>query len=107
MVDAGLWDPRDDKRLLKALLECGVEHEGLVDWEGLLPGRAAAQVGPGSGAGAECTCEHTGCKRHGLHGWAAGDALPWTVLPCHGMQPPADALDVCAWLGCRCGGAGT
>lgn len=42
MVEAGLWAPGDDTRLVAALAGGGAEWE--IDWGGLVPGRSAAQV---------------------------------------------------------------
>jgi hypothetical protein len=47
MVARGEWDPRDDKRLVRALLDGGAREEHQADWGGAVEGRTEAQVRAG------------------------------------------------------------
>ncbi len=47
MVSRGEWGPGDDKRMLRAMLVQGAAREWEVNWEQLVEGRTALQVGRG------------------------------------------------------------
>ncbi|KAI8476144.1 MAG: hypothetical protein J3K34DRAFT_516817 [Monoraphidium minutum] len=44
MVARGEWDPKEDRLLVRALLQGGVSEERAADWAGAVPGRSEAQA---------------------------------------------------------------
>jgi hypothetical protein len=64
MVARGEWDPKEDKALVRALLEGGAAAEHEVDWGALVPGRGEAQVrGPGGGGALGARGPRGGARR--------------------------------------------
>jgi hypothetical protein len=51
MVARGEWQPREDKLLVRALLEGGAQEERDAAWARAVPGRSEAQVGGWGGRG--------------------------------------------------------
>jgi hypothetical protein len=96
MVARGEWDPKEDKALVKALLEGGAAREHAVDWGALVAGRGEAQVGReggGEGRGPRRGARGPYGRRLGVAG--AADVTDVTdVMDVTGVTDVTDVTDV-------------